>query len=73
MDRINQFGLEPGVYEREGKKVVVVNIITEVYGDAGYERLEDPWVCYRPLESVLIHTSTAVKLSVFKTNFHFIV
>lgn len=73
MDRINQFGIEPGVYEHEGKKVVVVNIVTDVYESEGWKKLEDPWVCYRPLDSVLIHVSTAVRLSVFKVNYRFIV
>lgn len=40
MDRINEFGLEPGVYEGEGKRVVLVNIVNEMDG----QKLEDPLV-----------------------------
>lgn len=65
MDRINEFGLEPGVYAGEGKRIVLVNIVNEMDG----QKLEDPLVCYRPLENVPRHIVTGMKMSEFKLKF----
>lgn len=69
MDRINEFKIEPGVYEREGKRVVVVTIINEMVEGSLLTSLSDPWVCYRPLENVARHLVTSIRLSEFILHF----
>jgi hypothetical protein len=68
MLRINQFNLEPGVYDCSGVKVVVTEIITHQDGDQLVE-LEDPFVVYRDLEPKIIVQNTMMKLSLFKTKY----
>lgn len=68
MLRINQFNIEPGVYDCSGVRVVLTEIITHQDGDQLIE-LEDPMVVYRSLDSMIIVQNTMMKLSLFKTKF----
>jgi hypothetical protein len=51
MNRINQFGIEPGVWKHSGGKgtIVVSNIVTHLYSNGEMIELEDPQVVYRDL------------------------
>lgn len=58
MNRINEFNLEPGVYEHyKGNLYVVTDIVTHMENPASkkVEPLADPLVVYRDLDPVVRH------------------
>lgn len=73
--RINQFNIEPGVYNCQGIRVVVTNIIT--HEDNGeLKELSDPYVVFRDLDLKgyngkpgQTHAATMMRMSEFKTKF----
>lgn len=71
MLRINQFGLEPGTYNCDGVRVVVVDIIDRV-DNGELKELEDPWVVFRDINEVSKdkHHRTMMKMSEFKSKYH---
>ena len=72
MNRINQFGIEHGVWRHNGTMAtqVVTEVITHQYEDGVMKELEDPLVCYRDLQiSAEKHVTYSMKLSEFKVKF----
>lgn len=69
MDRINEFKIEPGVYEGDNKRVVLITIVNEMDENGTSKKLSDPLVCYRPLENVARHLVTGIRLSEFIVKF----
>lgn len=57
MNRINEFGIEPGVYQHhKGSLYVVVEIITHMDNEEGkMQALPDPLVVYRDLQDPVRH------------------
>jgi len=51
MDRINEHGIEPGVYSGPGGIVTVVAVISKVEKDGVNDLLTEPMVVYRSVES----------------------
>ena len=69
MLRINQYNIEPGMYQCSGIFVVVTELVTH-HNNGELKELEDPLVVYRDLEQkVEKYITYSMKLSEFKNKF----
>lgn len=59
MNRINEFNLEPGVYQHyKGGIYVVTDIVTHMDNPTGHmEALQDPLVIYRDIDAIVKHVN----------------
>lgn len=59
MNRINEYNLEPGIYQHyKGGLYVVTELVTHMDNSKGkMEPLNDPIVCYRDLKSIPRHVN----------------
>lgn len=72
MNRINSYGIEPGVWKHTGRggTFVVTNIVTHQYYNGEMIELKEPYVVYRdlitPIDKTIVYS---MLLSEFKTKF----
>lgn len=72
MNRINQYGIEPGVWKHVGTGAlqVVTEIVTHQYDNGEMKEVADPVVVYRDLIiSAEKHISYSMPLTEFKQKF----